>query len=224
MAYIGNNKTLFAPRLIVINSNDYNILWDAIQKSGARTIYDRVFEGWTPESFRPKYSMNVTSAVQMFENFTGEIDLVERLNECGVSLDFSRCSNFEKAFNMSAIKRIGDLDLRKATNTAYLFHCGSIETIENLIVDNNFWPKGTEFKYCPHLQNISITGLFHNNGLDFHWSGLTHQSLLNIINALASYVWSGGMETRTITLGVSNLSKLTNAEIAMATEKGWTLV
>ena len=49
---------------------------------------------------------------------------------------------------------------------------------------------------------------------------LTHQSLLNIINALVPQ--EEGV-TKTLTLGSDNLAKLSEEEIAIATSKGWTV-
>ena len=45
---------------------------------------------------------------------------------------------------------------------------------------------------------------------------LTHESLMNVINNLAT-------STATLTLGETNLSKLTDSEKKIATDKGWTL-
>ncbi|MBQ9096942.1 MAG: hypothetical protein IJY55_00920, partial [Clostridia bacterium] len=53
----------------------------------------------------------------------------------------------------------------------------------------------------------------HNN--------LTFDSLVSIILALKDY--SGTSTTKTVTLGATNLAKLTDSEKAIATQKGWTL-
>ena len=49
-------------------------------------------------------------------------------------------------------------------------------------------------------------------------SKLTHDSLVSILNRLATV-----NETRTITLGQNNRMKLSAEEIAVATQKGWTI-
>ena len=68
-------------------------------------------------------------------------------------------------------------------------------------------------------------GLVHFNGYKIysnHSYGtahmLTHESLVNILTNLPIVT-----ETRTITLGNTNKSKLTPEEIAIATQKGWTV-
>ena len=45
--------------------------------------------------------------------------------------------------------------------------------------------------------------------------------ILSILNCLKDYKDSG--TTYTVTLGATNLAKLTDAEKAIATQKGWTL-
>ncbi len=49
---------------------------------------------------------------------------------------------------------------------------------------------------------------------------LTQQSLVGMLNALADLT---GQQAKTLTLGNTNLAKLNNEQIAIATEKNWTL-
>ena len=51
---------------------------------------------------------------------------------------------------------------------------------------------------------------------------LTHESLLNVINNLYD-IKTKGCNAQELVLGTSNLAKLTPEEIAIATEKGWTV-
>ena len=51
---------------------------------------------------------------------------------------------------------------------------------------------------------------------------LTHDSLMNVINKLYDIATSG-CNTQSLTLGSTNLAKLTAEEIAIATNKGWTV-
>jgi hypothetical protein len=72
------------------------------------------------------------------------------------------------------------------------------------------------------LENVTFEGTIGQNGLNFSWSiNLSHDSLMSIINCLKDY--SGTGTTKTVTLGATNLAKLTTAEKAVATQKGWTL-
>ena len=66
------------------------------------------------------------------------------------------------------------------------------------------------------LQNFiscAIPVSFGANG-----TALTHDSLMSIINNLATVT-----TTQTLTLGSTNLAKLSSEEKAIATNKGWTL-
>jgi len=55
----------------------------------------------------------------------------------------------------------------------------------------------------------------------FNANSLSHNTLIRILNAL--YDYSESSDTYTLTLGATNLAKLTNEEIAIGTAKGWTI-
>lgn len=69
--------------------------------------------------------------------------------------------------------------------------------------------------YVSQLPNIDLS-----NAYFFHLDRLTHDSLMNIINALPKNTYSTAKKIR---LGTTNLAKLTDEEIAIATKKYWTL-
>ena len=76
------------------------------------------------------------------------------------------------------------------------------------------------FKGCSSLTNL---GGLKNLKYDLDLSGsplLTHESLMNVINNLADNV-TGSIKT--LTLGKTNLNKLTDEEKAIAINKGWSL-
>ena len=66
--------------------------------------------------------------------------------------------------------------------------------------------------YSPQNINTSISN-FTNS------TKLTHDSLLDIINNLSTV-----STTQTLTIGSTNLAKLSSDEITIATNKGWTIV
>lgn len=74
------------------------------------------------------------------------------------------------------------------------------------------------FEGCSRLQNITVTGELGCNMKFGDCTQLTHDSLMSIITHLATV-----STATTLTLGAANLAKLTNAEKAIATDKGWTL-
>ena len=77
------------------------------------------------------------------------------------------------------------------------------------------------FSDCYSLQDLTIYNLpninLYNLGFDTCTS-LTLSSLQNIINALPTT--TSGYKC---TLGTTNLAKLSNTDIQIATDKGWTL-
>ena len=53
-------------------------------------------------------------------------------------------------------------------------------------------------------------------------NSLTHDSLMNVINNLYD-IKTKGCKAQRLDLGSTNIAKLTSEEIAIATEKGWTV-
>ena len=73
------------------------------------------------------------------------------------------------------------------------------------------------FDSCSALEEVHI----HNLGVDLTLSAsskLTHDCLVELINNLQTVA-----STKTLTLGATNLAKLTDKEKQVATNKGWTL-
>ena len=78
---------------------------------------------------------------------------------------------------------------------------------------------GFIFRACSSLTDLGgFIGLKLNLDLSAS-SKITHDSLMNVINKAADVTASPA----TLTLGSTNLAKLTDEEKAIATNKGWTL-
>ena len=76
------------------------------------------------------------------------------------------------------------------------------------------------FNKCYNLRNIKSISNIKINNLNFSTCySLTHETLIKILNAL--YDYSTSEDTYTLALGSANLAKLTDEEIAIATNKGW---
>ena len=80
-----------------------------------------------------------------------------------------------------------------------------------------------QFRQCVSLQNVTVTALPKMSMTNWYWSdctALTETSVINILNALPTY--SG-----TITLGSTNINKLTSVEgqtaLTNARNRGWTV-
>lgn len=77
----------------------------------------------------------------------------------------------------------------------------------------------TTLAACSNLQEIVLEVGF-SYPLVCSNCPLTQQSLVGMLNALADLT---GEQAKTLTVGNANLAKLTNEQIAIATEKNWTL-
>lgn len=206
----------------------YDRFWDAFQQNGSRTNYQYGFggSGWNAESFRPKYSIVPTNAGQMFAYATNlNVSMPEHLALLGVDLDFSKTTSFSEAFLFSTIKELGVVDTRSAAYLTYAFrYAQSLKTIQNLILkdDGSQTFAANTFQYASALENLTITGVIGTSGIDVSTcNALTHDSLMNIVNALKDY--SGSGSAHTIVFGSTNKAKLTSAELDVATNKGWTV-
>ena len=110
------------------------------------------------------------------------------------ALDTSNVTNMTSMFyNCLKLTSIPALDTSKVTSMTYMFY------------------------NCPSLTEIHMTGM----SVDFNISDstqFTESALVEILNNLATVT-----STRTLTMGSTNLAKLTDEEKAIATNKGWTL-
>ena len=77
------------------------------------------------------------------------------------------------------------------------------------------------FMGCRNLENVTLENGFAGNGLDLSASTkFSVDTMIAMFNALADRT---GLSAYTLTLGNTNLAKLSNEQIAIATEKNWTL-
>lgn len=215
---------------------EYDKFWDTFQNYGNRTHYDRSGgrnfpqECWDFSLFYPKYDIKPTTAEQMFYNWSEERhrgDLAQRLRDCGVVLDTSKCTNLLGAFQYAYFTRIPPIDLTGIVASYYVNYLfGNTErdrvdiVIEKIIVNENT-PYTLMFSSARGIKSLTIEGTIGQNELNVSaCEKLTHDSLMSIINALKTFTDG---TTKTVTLGATNIAKLTDAEKAIATQKGWTL-
>lgn len=133
------------------------------------------------------------------------------------------------------IKEIPQIDTSKVTNMYNMFaECSLLETIPRLNA-NNVKSISNIFYKCYNLKNL---GGFENLGMAYEISqsanyssytlelsvssNLTHESLMNVINNLYD-IKTKGCNAQKLTLGTTNINKLTSEEIAIATSKNWTV-
>ena len=151
-------------------------------------------------------------------------------------LDTSSVTNMQSMFSgCTALTTIPLLDTSSVTNMQEMFKtCTSLTTIPLLDTSSiiNIW---RIFNNCSNIENI---GGFQNLGNAYSKTAsvntyqyelsllkltkLTHDSLMNVINNLYD-IATKGCKAQKLTLGTDNMAKLTAEEIAIATNKGWTV-
>lgn len=194
-------------------------LWDDIQTNGTRTYYYDKFSGaFGNNNFYPLYDFRPTNAEKMFRGFGFNLDLAQRLEECGVVLDLTNCTNVKEMFFYAYPKVLPPLVFADGVKLDLTFgYMGNLETAD--ITVNKSMTYSYPFSASAKLKNLTVRGTIGNNGFSIGGATLTHDSIMSIINALetkTSGTWS-------VSLGATNLAQLTDAEKAIATGKGWTL-
>ena len=203
--------------------NHYDTFWDNYQQNGERKHYYNGFggQGWTDETFYPKYNIVSTSSQSMFQ-YALITDLVQRLKDCGVTLDTSQSTSMGYIFgNMNNITTIPHISFAKVTGTqAYCFHGDSkLHTIEKLTLKKEL--KYTNFLTgCNFLENLTIEGEIGTNFTLVNSSKLTTESVNSVINALVDLT---GQTAQTLTFHATVKANLSDEQIASITSKNWTL-
>lgn len=176
----------------------YDEFWDLYQRNGARTNYTYAFYNvyWDDTIYNPKYTIAGQKFRDCFKN-SGVIDTK-------VPIDISGATT--------------------ASDVSGLFGDSKLVTIRQLIVKETTPFYTNTFQNCKYLENLTISGTIGQNGFDVSTSSLlTHDSLMSIINALQDKTSDTNGTSWVCTLGTDNLAKLTDAEKAIATNKGWSL-
>lgn len=178
---------------------------------------------------------NISQMISAFNNCS-KLESVENINT-------SNCNFFSETFSgCNSLKECPDINTNNATNVYGMFKsCMNLITIPKL-----YFGKVIRIDYllnsCSSLQNLggfeeigkAFTTKTANNSfytLDLSYSPLlTHDSLMNVINNLydlnLTYDVAGGgtLYTQKLSLGSTNLAKLTTEEIQIANDKGWTVL
>lgn len=194
--------------------------WNSAINDNTSGAYRFAGRCWNDETFRPTKSITLTGNCTAAFNGTQITDIVTAMGKNKMIVtDVTSAGNM---FSNSQITRCPYINLSGATNVSYLFsYCSNLATIDGIT-----FPISTSanvsnaFQGCSKLADITeVGGEIVINGLNFSpCSKLSHDSLMRIINALKK-----DGSTHSITFGTTNLNKLTDAEKAIAIEKGWSL-
>lgn len=196
-------------------------MWSAVQNGGLRENYPQCFaSAFNERNFYPAFDFNVKNCQYMFRSFAFYGDLDQRLKDCGVVLNTANISNASGMFDYAySVTKLPHLVLTSPLVLSLTFR--SMLALKSLEVTLGRETSYSDtFHTCSALENLLVHGTIGQKGFNVSASTkLTHDSLMSIINALEAKT----SETWTVTLGTTNLAKLTDAEKAIATQKGWTL-
>jgi len=210
--------------------------------SGASDIQGIVFDG--PPKTATSVQAIPSSFTSIYTNFSvmfsgcaalTTINLFDTSNGTNFGTMFYNCSsiitvplfntsnwtNFQSMFTgCTALTIVPQLDVSSAPNVSSMFSgCTALTIVPQLNV-SSATTLTNMFSNCSSL--INFGGLLNcKKSYSLSYSkDLTHDSLMNAINGLYDLT---GQTSQKLTLGSTNLAKLTAAEKAVATNKNWTL-
>lgn len=127
---------------------------------------------------------------------------------------------FANCFFSSFFRKIKLPNIIKPSNISSTFqNCSNLIKIEGIIDCSNVNTSvSATFSSCAKLEEVYLKNL--NN------TGLKLDSCTNLKKECILYLFENAMQqttTKTLTLGSTNLAKLTSEEIAIITNKGWTV-
>lgn len=208
--------------------------WDSYQDNGNRTDYYWAFvgAGWNDTTFKPKYDLRPVDSGEMFEN-CAVTDLKGILENIGVTLNTSTATNLAMMFYNSKVTHIPVIDLSGISedNTGSIFQlCTDLIEIEKLVLPSedvsysiDWFGTKSAGTATSNLEEIRFEGVIKTTFDISMCPKLSHDSLVNIIGCLMDLVAAGSSVKRRLTLGATNLTRLNENEIAVATAKGWTI-
>lgn len=177
---------------------------------------------WTDSTFKPTGDIVPVGNGTALFGYMLVSNLKQRLLDCGVSLDLSEVTNATTMFAYSLeLTKVPALNFSTSCTTiSTIFrNCRKLQRIDELHMHSSMSLTTNAFENCEALTDLTIVGTIGVNNFNVQWSPLSHDSLMSIINALETKT-SG---TWTLTLGETNMAKLTTDELRIAEAKGWNL-
>ena len=132
--------------------------------------------------------------------------------------DTSKVTDMNYMFcSCSSLTSVPLFDTSKVTDMSYMFYsCSSLTSVPSFDT-SKVTNMSSMFYSCSSLETIHMRNI--GADLDIHSSTkFTHEALLEIIGNLKTVT-----ATKRLTMGATNLAKLTEEDKAIATNKGWTL-
>ena len=137
-----------------------------------------------------------------------QIAIPTNITKIGTSV-FQGCTGLTSVIIPNNITTIENGAFQSCSNLATLYLPNSLTSIGT-----------TAFAYCSALEQVTVQTGFACSLRLAATSLLTAETMINIFNAIADRT---GLTALTLTLGSTNLAKLSDAQKAIATNKNWTL-
>ncbi len=158
-------------------------------------------------------TLNIGNRTSLYDAFAQMYNLLS-IEE----IDTSNITNMYGAFReCENLITIPALNAEKVTNIdGVLSYTNSLTNVGGFINLGMAYDTSKEANYSNYT--LQLGRLY----MDSYSKNLTHESLMNIINNLYD-IKTKGCNAQKLILGTTNINKLTSEEIAIATEKGWTV-
>jgi len=185
--------------------NDANLIFMPLVDTSTGTNFMNMFGGCTCLISIPQLD---TSAGANFNSMFYTCYTLKSIPQ----LDTSAGTNFGSMFqNCDKIKSIPQLNMAKASRIDSMFSsCNELETLGGLVNLGQAFQTNMSAHYSRYKLTLNSC------------TKLTHDSLMNVINNLYD-IATAGVQTQDVVMSSTNLAKLTTNEIAIATNKGWTV-
>lgn len=224
---IGEKFEVIADEVYEVGKQDMNEAWWKVHtEDDTRTAYDYGFcrmdftyvGGFNP----PVKICPQGNASYMFHRAKGIKEITSE------QLDTSLCTNFTQMFGhipnaeTISIEKI-DTTSASAINSIFI-ECSGVRNVGKFILKEDGSQTFNEYAFnsAYGLTSITFEGVIGNNIAFTHCDDLTRESILSIFNALKDYSNTG--TTYTIKFHSVAKARLTDADKAIATQKGWTII
>lgn len=193
------------PEFDISGYNNLTCLFGAVSNNGYRAIFNR---GGTPPLLDTSEARYINF---MFAGSSLSSDDLSYNNMIAVPLyDFRKVNNARGLFfKCKQLKEIPAFNFYSISSTTYNFSYANSQSTDD-------WLRG-----CSNLERIHIVDIHYNfNISQAEVTKLDREALVEIIGNLRDMT---GSTAKTLTMGATNLAKLTEDDIAVATDKNWTV-
>jgi len=208
----------------VKDAEDYGSLFGSSAKGSANQDIETV-------TFPPGFGQNATTMMYMFAGCSNlrSVTFPPGFGKNVERLSYLFCPAGSTAFENAVLTDLNFPDGFGVKSTTFTRMFRGLTALKSVNLPQGFGSAAVHssssdtafsrmFEYCGSLEDINGE-LCANESLDLSYSPLlTHQSLVNVLNSIRTV-----SHAPTLTLGATNLAKLTDEEKAIATGKGWTL-